>query len=119
MTKTLISGARIIDGSGSPAFQGSVLIEDDRIRAVSRTPLAVADARNVDASGLALAPGFIDVHAHSDLSILAEPEAVGKISQGITSELSGNCGLSAFPIRTVEVREHLRTQHAPRQCLRL
>ena len=95
MTKTLISGARIIDGSGSPAFSGSVLIENDRIQAVFRAPLAVDDARQVDASGLVLAPGFIDVHAHSDLSILAEPEAVGKISQGITSELSGNCGLSA------------------------
>ena len=107
MTKTLISGARIIDGSGSPAFPGSVLIVNDRIQAVSRTSLAVDDAQEVDAAGLVLAPGFIDVHAHSDLSILAEPEAIGKISQGITSELSGNCGLSAFPIRTAEVREHL------------
>ena len=59
------------------------------------------------AENLILAPGFIDIHAHSDLSLAAEPSAFGKISQGITTEISGNCGLSPFPILSDEVKKHL------------
>lgn len=107
MSKILIGNASVIDGSGTPRFPGWVLIENERIQTVSRTPLNGEDARFVNADGLILAPGFIDAHAHSDLSLIAEPEAEGKISQGITSEISGNCGLSAFPVQTPEVRSHL------------
>ena len=107
MSKILIGNASVIDGSGTPRFPGWVLIENERIRTVSRTPLNREDARFVNADGLILAPGFIDAHAHSDLSLIAEPEAEGKISQGITSEISGNCGLSTFPVLTPEVRSHL------------
>ena len=108
MSKILIGNAEIIDGTGASPFCGWVLVEGERIRAVSPSPLQVEDAEFVDARGLTLVPGFIDAHAHSDLSLLAAPEAEGKISQGITSEISGNCGLSAFPIRTEEVRAHLQ-----------
>lgn len=107
MSRTLIGNATVVDGTGAPPFSGWVLIENERIEAVSPVPLTVEDAQFVDASGLILAPGFIDAHAHSDLSILAAPEAEGKLAQGITSEISGNCGLSAFPILTEEVRNHL------------
>ncbi len=107
MSATLIGNATVIDGSGNAPFSGWILIEDDRIKAVSHTPLSVENAQFVDASGLIIAPGFIDTHAHSDLSIIAAPEAEGKIAQGITSEISGNCGLSAFPSKTDEVRIHL------------
>ena len=139
MSKILIGNASVVDGTGAPPFPGWVLIEDERIQAVSRMPLNMENARFVNAGGRILAPGFIDAHAHSDLSLIAEPEAEGKISQGITSEISGNCGLSAFPILTPEVRAHLeklyrcgrrstpggqrglslRTQHPARQCFRL
>ena len=108
MSKILIGNAEIIDGTGASPFCGWVLVEGERIRAVSPTPLRAEDAEFVDARGLTLVPGFIDAHAHSDLSLLAAPEAEGKISQGITSEISGNCGLSAFPIRSEEVRAHLQ-----------
>lgn len=107
MSKILIGNASVVDGTGAPPFPGWVLIEDERIQAVSRMPLNMENARFVNAGGRILAPGFIDAHAHSDLSLIAEPEAEGKISQGITSEISGNCGLSAFPILTPEVRAHL------------
>ena len=108
MNATLIRGGRICDGTGAPAYTADLLIQNDRIAGIGNH-LSSGRARIVDAQGLIVAPGFIDVHAHSDLSILAAPEAVGKLSQGITSEISGNCGLSAFPVLTDEVRNHLNT----------
>lgn len=108
MKDTLIRGGLICDGTGRPAFPADLLIREDRIADIGKN-LPSANCRIADARGLIVAPGFIDVHAHSDLSILAAPEAVGKLSQGITSEISGNCGLSAFPVLTGEVREHLDT----------
>lgn len=60
----------------------------------------------IDGHGQILAPGFIDAHGHSDISIMAAPEATGKISQGVTSEITGNCGLSPFPL-TARNRDHL------------
>ena len=56
------------------------------------------DAEVIDCTGLAAAPGFIDIHAHSEYSLLAEPAAPSKIMQGVTTEVSGNCGLSAAPL---------------------
>lgn len=108
MKPTLIRGGRICDGTGSPPFTADILIRGDRIAEIGKT-LSPEDCSVVDAEGLTVSPGFIDTHAHSDLSILAAPEALGKISQGITSEISGNCGLSAFPVLTEEVRSHLKT----------
>ena len=103
--KTLIQNALLYDGSGGEPCVSDVLFEDEKIVSVGRG-LAVPDAFKFNASGLALAPGFIDVHSHSDASILASPEAFGKISQGVTSEIVGNCGLSVFPAND-EVSEHL------------
>lgn len=108
MSGTLIRGGRICDGTGRPMFQADLRIRGDRIAEIG-PHLTVGDCRIVNADGLTVAPGFVDVHAHSDLSLLAAPEALGKISQGITSEISGNCGLSAFPVLTEEVRRHLNT----------
>lgn len=107
MSATLIRGGCICDGSGAPAYTADLLIRGDRIADIGKHLSSSSHCRIVEAGGLIVAPGFIDVHAHSDLSILAAPEAVGKISQGVTSEISGNCGLSAFPVLTEEVREHL------------
>ena len=89
MKDTLIRGGLICDGTGRPAFPADLLIREDRIADIGKN-LPSANCRIADARGLIVAPGFIDVHAHSDLSILAAPEAVGKLSQGITSEISGN-----------------------------
>ena len=108
MNATLIRGATICDGTGAPAYTADLLIRNERIAGIGKH-LSPGGARIVNAEGLIAAPGFIDVHAHSDLSILAAPEASGKLSQGITSEISGNCGLSAFPVLTEEVRSHLNT----------
>ncbi|MDD5727107.1 MAG: amidohydrolase family protein [Victivallales bacterium] len=103
-----IIDAMIYDGSGRPPFSGSILCEGGVIArcARGRTMFSGCD-EVIDAAGLALAPGFIDAHSHSDISLLAAPEAAGKVSQGITTEIIGNCGLSVYPV-TDNNREHLQ-----------
>ena len=105
----VITNALVYDGSGNPPFHGDVFIKDGKIVHVTRKTeeLSPTGYRTIHADGLALAPGFIDPHSHSDISILARPEAYGKISQGVTTELTGNCGLSVFP-SSPEVRAHLQ-----------
>lgn len=93
----IIRGAAIVDGDGGPRFRGDVAIEGDRIAAVGA--MGPAEARQVvDGEGLVLTPGFIDVHSHSDHALLVEPGAEGKITQGVTTEIIGNCGYSAAPL---------------------
>jgi N-acyl-D-amino-acid deacylase len=86
--------ATVIDGSGSAGFQGDVAISDGRISAVGAAPPA---AREVDATGLVLAPGFVDTHSHDDAAFIRYPGMEFKLAQGVTSEISGNCGFSAAP----------------------
>ncbi|MDD4817883.1 MAG: amidohydrolase family protein [Victivallaceae bacterium] len=106
--KQLITNVLIVDGSGDPARGGEVLIANGSIAAVSyrRGGIGAASAPVFNGQGMALAPGFIDAHGHSDMSLLASPGAIGKISQGITSEIAGNCGLSPFPVTDMN-RDHL------------
>jgi N-acyl-D-amino-acid deacylase len=72
-----------------------VLIEGDRIAAVGQFD---ADADEIDATGLTVAPGFIDIHSHSDFTLLLDPRAISAIHQGVTTEIVGNCGFGCFPI---------------------
>ena len=90
-----ITGARLIDGTGAPARRGDLLVEDGRIAEMGDTTL-LAD-ETLDARGLVVAPGFIDVHSHSDFSLPADPEAPSKVLQGVTTEVVGNCGLGLQP----------------------
>ncbi len=91
--KLVIKNALIYDGSGEKPFAGTVVCVDGVIKLCTRENPVVPSDYVFDAGGLALAPGFIDAHSHSDMSILAAPEATGKVSQGITTEIIGNCGL--------------------------
>lgn len=95
--KVLLCGGMIFDGTGSIPFRGDILIEGDRIEGVGAVP-AGDDAAVVDCGSLYVAPGFIDIHSHSDCSLLAEPPPYSKISQGVTTEVVGNCGLSGGPL---------------------
>ncbi|MFF1876728.1 amidohydrolase family protein [Leifsonia sp. NPDC058230] len=94
---TLIRGALILDGSGEPGYTGDVLISGDRLAAVGRHLDAPAGGRSLDADGLAVAPGFIDMHAHSDLAALTDRDLLAKVSQGVTTEVVGQDGLSYVP----------------------
>jgi len=93
----LIRGGRIIDGTGGPGFTGDLAIEGDRIAAVGDLSEWRADAV-VDAAGLVVAPGFIDVHTHDDLAVIDDPGHEAKVSQGVTTVIGGNCGVSLAPL---------------------
>ncbi|MGQ9852869.1 MAG: amidohydrolase family protein, partial [Candidatus Oleimicrobiaceae bacterium] len=93
----LIRGGMLYDGRGGPPVRADVGIRGERIVAVGH--LASSSARTlVDVDNLAVAPGFIDVHSHTDIGLLVNPKAESKIRQGVTTEISGNCGASPFPI---------------------
>jgi N-acyl-D-amino-acid deacylase len=86
-----------MDGSGNPWFHADVGIEGNKITAIGN-PKDKAARRVIDADGMIVAPGFIDIHSHSDYPILIEPEGHSKIRQGVTTEVIGNCGSSAAPM---------------------
>ncbi len=95
---TLISNVRIVDGSGGDPQTGSVAIAGDRIQAIGG--LADYSAQNtIDGEGKVLAPGFIDVHTHDDLYLIHHPAMLPKLSQGVTTVIVGNCGISAAPVQ--------------------
>jgi N-acyl-D-amino-acid deacylase len=97
MYDILIRNGRIIDGTGAPAFEGDVAVNDGRIAAVGSVEGSAS--KEIDATGTVVAPGFIDIHSHSDFSVLVDPHCSSKLRQGITTELNGNCGWSAGPLR--------------------
>jgi dihydroorotase/N-acyl-D-amino-acid deacylase len=92
----LIVGGHVVDGSGSPWFEGSVAVREGKIADVGRLSNATAK-RVIDASGLVVAPGFIDLHTHSDYTLLVDGTAQSKIRQGVTTEILGEAA-SAGPI---------------------
>lgn len=92
----VIENAAIIDGTGAPAFTGDVAVDGERIVAVGDCSRVQADER-FDASGHVVAPGFIDCHTHDDRAVLATPEMTMKVSQGVTTVVAGNCGISLAP----------------------
>src|SRR5205085_6076626 len=94
----LIRGGSVVDGSGAPARRADVAVEGERIVAVA-PQLTGPAARVIDATGHAVAPGFIDMHSHSDLFYFACPSAESKIRQGVTTEVVGMCGFSQGPVR--------------------
>jgi N-acyl-D-amino-acid deacylase len=93
----LIANATLVDGTGAPGRRASVAVRDDAIAAVGDLPTEGA-GRVVDGTGLVLAPGFIDMHAHSDRTLLVDPAAESKVRQGVTTEVVGNCGSSLTPL---------------------
>ncbi len=103
MFDLVIRNGLIADGSGQQLFSGDIAIKDERIAEISlhdhggMIPPDTA-RRTIDARGHLVTPGFVDVHGHSDLNILACPLAESKLRQGITTEIFGNCGESAFPL---------------------
>src|SRR6478609_8297884 len=93
----IIRGAFLIDGSGNPGVRGDLAVKDDRI--VGMGDLAtLKGAREIAANGLALAPGFVDTHTHDDRALLSNPLMECKISQGVTTVITGNCGISLAPL---------------------
>jgi N-acyl-D-amino-acid deacylase len=93
----VIRGGTVIDGSGRPGEISDVAVHDGRIAAVGPS-LPVGSGRVIDAEGLAVAPGFIDIKTHSDFTLPINPKAESKVRQGVTTEIVGHCGFSVAPI---------------------
>ena len=95
----IIREATIFDGTGAPRFNADIGVTGDRITAIGDLGGLIGD-REVDAEGLALAPGFIDAHTHDDRAVLCGPSCMlCKMSQGVTTVVVGNCGISLSPVR--------------------
>ena len=97
MTDWILRGGSVIDCTGRPRFGADVAISGDRISAVGEVPKS-ARAREIDVSDKIVAPGFIDVHTHDDRALLTSPEMPAKASQGVTTVITGNCGISLAPL---------------------
>ena len=104
MFDIVIRNGRIVDGSGNPWYYGDVGVRGDRIEAIDDLSAATA-TRVINARGKIVCPGFMDMHALSDIMLLSEPEHEGKIRQGITTELLGNDGLSYAPVSPPHLQE--------------
>lgn len=96
MLDYFIKNGMVFDGSGSEPVETSIGINGDRITYIGDEEVSARAV--IDAKGLVVSPGFIDAHAHSEFTILADGRAEGKLSQGVTTEINGNCGLSAAPL---------------------
>jgi len=105
-----IVGGKIYNGTLSPAFIADIGIKMDRIEAIGDLS-GHESHETIDARGLAVSPGFIDIHSHSDFSVLVNPKAESKVRQGVTTEVIGNCGMSAAPAKG-QCKEHLKEVYA-------
>jgi N-acyl-D-aspartate/D-glutamate deacylase len=93
----LLLGGTVIDGSGAPRKRSDVALRGDRVAAIGDLAHAVA-AQRLDVSGLIVAPGFVDLHTHSDFTLLVDGRADSQVCQGVTTEAIGQCGFSAAPM---------------------
>jgi len=101
----LITSGLVIDGTGSPGFHAAVAVDGDTVRILRGDVARVEAARTIDATGLVVCPGFVDLHSHAGLTMLGEPHHDPKVRQGVTTELIGIDGLSHSPFRTREELE--------------
>jgi N-acyl-D-amino-acid deacylase len=108
----LVRGGILMDGTGRPGFPASVAVRDGRIVDVGALPAAEA-AVVLDVAGLVVAPGFVDVHGHTDLGIFVDHRADSKVRQGVTTEVVGQDGSSVLPVSD-EVREERRLDYLER-----
>jgi N-acyl-D-amino-acid deacylase len=104
LSKWVIRNGLIVDGSGTPAYRGDIELDGQRITQISPEDTSTlgqeGDTSQVlDVSGLVVTPGFIDIHSHSDHTLLVDPRAFSSLKQGVTLEVIGNCGFGCFPIR--------------------
>lgn len=106
---TLFAGGIIVDGLGNAPIRGDVLVIGDTIARVTDGSESLSADRTVAIDGMVIAPGFIDMHTHSDLQILCNPDHTAKLSQGVTTEVLGQDGLSYAPVDAETLRE-LRAQ---------
>jgi len=97
MHDVVIAGGRVVDGCGNPWYFADVGVRGDRVAAIG-APGSLRGRQVIDAGGRYVTPGFVDPHTHSDISILQHPRAETAVRQGVTTHVTGNCGMSAAPL---------------------
>ena len=98
----VIRNGQVADGTGKKLFSADVALKGDRIAAVGE-PGSLKGDNEIDATGKVVAPGFIDVHTHDDTALIDNPTMAMKASQGVTTVVCGNCGVSAAPYLNADV----------------
>ena len=101
MDDLVVRGGTIVDGSGGAPFVADMVIRGAHIAEIGN--VGTREAAELDATGLIVAPGFIDIHSHSDYTLLVDPRAVSAIYQGVTLEVIGNCGHGCFPVQNADL----------------
>ena len=104
MIDTVIRNATIHDGTGGPSIVGDLAIDDGRVVSVGPPVPDDGAGESLDAAGFVVAPGFVDLHTHSDVSLLSDPGCLSAIEQGITTQAVGLCGFSAGPLSAASLR---------------
>lgn len=108
MFDVMIKNGQVIDGTGNPWFKADIGIENGKIECISRYIDPSSAEKIINADGLTVSPGFIDAHCHDDLYLLKYPSGKGKVLQGVTTLINGNCGFTAAPIVSQENKRILR-----------
>ncbi len=104
MYDLIIRGGTVVDGTGAPRYQADVAIKGDKITCIA-PHIEEKGAREIDAKGQVVSPGFIDYHSHSDNSILLGPDGYNYLEQGVTTEITGQCGTAPAPSYTGSLQE--------------
>lgn len=113
----LLRNGTVVDGTGQAAFAADVAIEADRIVAIGALKGTVA-RKEIDVAGLVVAPGFIDVHTHDDAALILRPQMLPKLTQGVTTVIVGNCGISGAPYRLLsDPPDLLRLIFKSKECV--
>ena len=112
MYDLLIAGGLVLDGSVNPGIYAAVAVEGDTVSILRGDVSRVEAARTIDAAGRVVCPGFIDIHSHSGLVLLADPEHMAKVHQGVTTEVVGVDGLSYAPFDDPEDLRRLLRMNA-------
>ena len=97
-TDLILRNARLIDGTGAPSQYGDVAIRDDSLLAVGELGDLQA-GRELDVAGKVVCPGFVDTHTHDERVLLSDPKMNCKVNQGVTTVVTGNCGISLVPLK--------------------
>ena len=110
----VVRNATVIDGTRAPRYQADIAVSGGKIVAIGRLDQAQADV-DVDASGKVAAPGFIDSHTHDDRLMLSSRDMAAKVSQGVTTVVAGNCGVSLAPAPSACRPGSITSRHARRR----
>jgi N-acyl-D-amino-acid deacylase len=99
-----INNGLVTDGARNPWYRASIGIKDGKVECITRSEIGDAK-RAKEARNLAVCPGFVDIHSHSDFALLAKSDVQSKVRQGVTAEVGRNCGVSAAPLEGEAIRD--------------